>query len=110
MEAKAAIEAMSALTDDAGIGDQYFGARETEDALADLSAEVAQYLLSIIFDLKIERRFILDRDRSPLEIAITEYGKGGWDDEYFELFIRSNNLSGVDILILPAGREVVVYG
>jgi hypothetical protein len=40
---------------------------------------------------------------------VTEYGSLGDADANYDLFVRSNNLSGNDILLIPAGREVVIY-
>jgi hypothetical protein len=70
-----------------------------------LYALTMQYLLSQFFNLKTEKRFTLKNKRSPLEITVTEYGT--LDD--YDLFIESNQLSGDEILILPAGKEIVIY-
>lgn len=67
------------------------------------------YLLRSVFDLSVEKRFKLEKRRAPIEITISEYGSLGDDDSNFQLFIDSNGLKGNDILILPEGREVVVY-
>ena len=68
-----------------------------------------QYLQLSIFDLAIEKRFNLEAPRAPIEITITEYGELGENDINFDNFITSNKLKGNEILILPSGREVVVY-
>ena len=70
-----------------------------------LYALTMQYLLSQFFNLKTEKRFTLKNKRSPLEITVTEYGT--LDD--YDLFIESNELAGDEILILPAGKEIVIY-
>jgi len=70
-----------------------------------LYALTMQYLLSQFFNLKTEKRFTLKNKRSPLEITVTEYGT--LDD--YDLFIESNELTGDEILILPAGKEIVIY-
>ncbi len=70
-----------------------------------LYALTMQYLLSQFFNLKTEKRFTLKNKRSPLEITVTEYGT--LDD--YDLFIESNQLTGDEILILPAGKEIVIY-
>jgi prophage DNA circulation protein len=89
--------------------DQYFSQSESFVESSVMTAQTVGYLLSISFDLAIEKRFTLKEDRSPIEIAITEYGALGDNDEYVDLFIETNALKDTDILILPAGREVVVY-
>lgn len=92
------------------IDDQFYAMVDSYTDAAGLIYLSIEYLLSIAFDLSVERRFIIDKPRSPIEITITEYGSLGPDDLYLDFFIRSNDLIGKDILLLPAGREVVVYG
>ncbi len=91
------------------IDDQYFSQSESySDALLMISQTIA-YLLRSAFDLSIEKRFVLEKMRAPIEITISEYGDLGENDINFDLFIESNGLKGNDILILPEGREVLVY-
>lgn len=94
---------------DLDIDMQYYSQLATYTTLIKLYTLVLQYLIAQFYNLRVERRFTLKRPRSPLEIAVTEYGSLGEDDANYDLFLKSNNLSGRDILILPAGREVVVY-
>ncbi len=89
---------------------QYFSQTATYTGLVDLYATAMQYLIEQFYNLKIERRFRIKTPRSPLEITVTEYGSLGENDSNYDLFIKSNHLSGNDILLLPAGREVVIYG
>jgi len=90
--------------------DQKYIAQETTRGQADeLNAASLKYLLINFFDAKIEKRFVLDRPRSPWEITVSEYGSLGEDDENYQLFIDSNKLKGNKILILPSGEEVVIY-
>lgn len=91
------------------IDQQFFSQSESYADAAQIVAYAIQYLLVSAFDLKIEKRFKLNRPRTPIEIAITEYGDLGDNDANLDLFIESNGLKGNDILLLPAGREVVVY-
>lgn len=90
---------------------QYFSNSGAFADLAQLIALTAAYLLRTLFDLKIAKRFTLAVPRACIEIVIAEYGAeiaaDGTDN--YALFIASNKLIGRDIVILPAGREVVVY-
>ena len=91
------------------IDGQYFSQSESySDALLMISQTIA-YLLRSAFDLSIEKRFVLEKMRAPIEITISEYGDLGENDINFDLFIESNSLKGNEILILPEGREVLVY-
>ena len=91
------------------IEDQYFSQSLSFVESAVMSSQAQAFLLLTTFDLAIEKRFILKTDRAAIEIAITEYGELGEDDANFDLFIETNMLKADDILMLPAGREVVVY-
>lgn len=84
---------------------QYFSALEIYPDISEMVSSALRYLLAYSFDLKIEKRITLDRPRSPVEITLTEYGSM----DYYDQFIATNKLKNNDILIIPAGREVVVY-
>lgn len=88
---------------------QYFSQLQSYSSAVKLIATAVRYLLIVAFDLRVEKRFTLDGPRAPIEIVITEYGDLGDNDENLDLFIESNRLKGDDILLLPAGREVLVY-
>jgi hypothetical protein len=91
------------------IDKQFYSALTTYNEASLLIYLAIEYLLNTALQLSIERRFTLDRPRAPIEVTITEYGKLGDNDEYLDLFIRSNDLHGKDIALLPRGKEVVVY-
>jgi len=103
------LEALQEAFETKDIDEQYFAQALSFSDAAILSAKVIQFLMVSAFDLKVERRFILDRPRCPIEIAVSEYNGPGARDANIDLFIRSNNLTGDSIYMLPAGAEVVVY-
>lgn len=70
--------------------------------IAELRRAITELLLRRSFDLSVAKRMTLTTDRPPVEIAITE----GVD---LDTFIATNQLQGEDVLLLRAGREVVVY-
>ena len=84
---------------------QYFSQSSSFNQSVRITEQATRQLLEAAFDLAVEKRFTLDRERAPIEITITEYGAIDKLDE----FIAINQLKSDDILILPAGREVVVY-
>jgi hypothetical protein len=88
---------------------QYFSQLQSYSSAAKLISAAIQYLLLAAFNLRVEKRFTLSEPRVPIEIAISEYGDLGEDDSNLDLFIDANKLKGNEILLLPAGREVVVY-
>lgn len=91
------------------IDEQYFSQSESFADVVLLTAQTIAYLLRSAFDLSVEKRFVLEKMRAPIEITIKEYKTLGENDSNFDLFIESNGLKHNDILILPEGREVVVY-
>lgn len=88
---------------------QYFSQSESYSDLLFLIALAIEFLLNSLLNLNVEKIFTLDRERTPIDITIDEYGGLGENDINLDLFISTNNLKGEDILLLPAGREVVVY-
>lgn len=106
----AALEESQSNFEGLDIDQQYFSQKQTYALASKIVARTVQFLLLSAFDLAVERRFTLDRPRSPIDITISEYGTLGENDAYLDLFIASNELRGDDIYLLPAGREVVIYG
>lgn len=93
--------------EDNPITTQYFSQSTSFPLTALIVAQAVALILISTFDLAVEKRFTLQTPRAPVEIAMTEY-----DDispEMLDFFIITNGLKANDILILPAGREVVVY-
>ena len=88
---------------------QYFSQTQTYQTASDLIATANQYLLELAPSLLVEKRLILDRPRSPIEITITEYGSLGDEDANFDLFLETNELKRDEILMLDRGTEIVVY-
>lgn len=69
-------------------------------------ALAAGFLVEISFTLKQERRIVLDRNRTIIDLVSEVYGS---IDDQLDFFINSNDLSGSEILELPKGREIVYY-
>jgi prophage DNA circulation protein len=110
-EAQAALDRAMAMTANNRIENQFVARANSGEAIATLNAAVARYVMGSMFSLKIERRMVLDKPRTPLEIAITEYKATGENaDYYYDFFCRTNHLHGRELLLLPTGREVVIYG
>lgn len=63
-------------------------------------------LTQIAFTALQERSVILDRDRTFIDFAAEFYGQL---DEQYDFIIRSNNLTGSEIIELKKGRGMVYY-
>lgn len=74
--------------------------------LQEAVAVTAGFLVEISFTLKQERRLILDRARTIVDLTAELYGS---IDDNLDFLIDSNDLSGSEILELPKGKEVVYY-
>lgn len=112
VEATAAmLEARQRACVDAGvtIDRQYFAQTQTFAGVRRLQALLTLYLKTIQFDLKVEKRFKLSAAKAPILVCIEEYGDLGENDANWDLFCNSNDLHGRELLMLPAGKEVVVY-
>lgn len=79
---------------------------ETYQKLQDAVALTAGFLVEISFSLKQEQTLVLTRARTIIDLVAELYGAV---DTELDFFITSNDLSGSEILELPAGREVVYY-
>lgn len=66
----------------------------------------AGFLVELSFSLKQERRVVLDRARTIVDLAAELYGEV---DGKLDFLINSNSLTGSEILELPRGREIVYY-
>jgi hypothetical protein len=95
---------------------QIIGADESTESTVDTGQAYQQlqeavslaagFLVEISFSLKQERRIVLDRNRTIVDLVAELYGS---IDDQLDFFITSNDLSGDEILELPRGREVVYY-
>ncbi len=70
-----------------------------------VSATLA-YLVAASFSLRPEKRLVLDRPRSIIDLVSELYGTV---DDALDRFINENQLTGSEILELPRGRLVVYY-
>lgn len=79
---------------------------ESYQKLQEAVTLTAGYLVEISFTLKQERRIVLDRARTIIDLAAELYGSV---DDKLDFIINSNDLTGDEILELPRGREIVYY-
>lgn len=79
---------------------------EAYQKLQEAVALTAGFLVFISFSLKQERRIVLDRARTIIDLAAELYGEV---DGQLDFLIASNSLTGSEILELPKGREIVYY-
>jgi prophage DNA circulation protein len=75
-------------------------------ALQNALALATGFLVQTSFGLVPERRIVLDRERTIIDLAAELYGQV---DGKLDLLINSNNLTGSEILELPRGRVISYY-
>lgn len=100
-DAYAAVGAVSTLGDNARVD-----TGESQQALLAAAGLTAGHLVQVSFQLVPEKRIVLDRARTIIDLAAELYGSV---DDKLDLLIESNGLSGSEILELPRGREIVYY-
>ena len=79
---------------------------ESIQALQEVAALTAGFLVEVSFSLTPERRIVLDRPRTIVDLAGELYGS---IDDRLDFMISTNNLTGSEILELPRGTSVVYY-
>ena len=82
--------------------------RSFSDALR-MEALTVSFLLRSTFDLAVEKKITLNRAENPVMFAIGAYGGPGDNDSNIDLFFESNKLTGNETILMPAGKQVVVY-
>ena len=79
---------------------------ESYQKLQETVALTAGYLVQISFTLKKERKIILTRSRTIIDLAAELYGEV---DSILDFFINSNEFTGSEIMEVPKGRGVLYY-
>lgn len=79
---------------------------EDYQALQQAVAMTAGFLVQVSFALVPERRIVLDRARTIIDLAAELYGSV---DDKLDLLINTNNLTGSEILELSRGRVIKYY-
>ena len=74
--------------------------------LQEAVAQTAGQLVTRSFSLPQEKRIRLTRARTIIDLSAELYGQV---DERLNFIIRTNNLTGSEILELPRGRKIVYY-
>jgi prophage DNA circulation protein len=105
-EVLAQFEAVNTWRDDNLVALSEIDTGAAYQQLQEAVAVTAGFLVEISFSLKQERRIVLDRARTIIDLVAELYGS---IDDQLDFFIDSNDLSGSEILELPRGREIVYY-
>ena len=93
------------------ISEQYFSNSSSYSELAGMTSKAIQYIRNNAFDLSVEKRVIIQAPISTMKFVIQEYGPSSSElDAAFNDFVDANKLFAEEILLLPAGREVIAYG
>ena len=66
----------------------------------------AGYLVGLALSLATERRVVLDRPRTVIDLAAELYVTV---DDRLDFLMESNNLTGAEIVELPRGHEILWY-
>jgi hypothetical protein len=89
------------------------GYRPSQAVIAQLTqaAEIARAaVLERAYSLPAEHRTTIETERTPIDLVAEFYGDVIADfDAKLEEFIRTNDLQGNELIVIPAGREVIYY-
>jgi len=77
-----------------------------QQALQHATARAAGYLIEQSYALAAERRIVLDRPRTIIDLAAELYGSV---DDKLDLLISTNELTGAEVLELPRGTSIAYY-
>jgi hypothetical protein len=99
-------DAFDALGTLPAVGNDQIDTGEAYQALKQAVALAQGMLIQTSFALVPERSITLDRARTIIDVAAEVYGAV---DSRLDFLISSNNLSGSEILELPAGRKILYY-
>jgi hypothetical protein len=89
-----------------GVSTSQVDTGEAYQALQRAASLAAGFLIQLSFSLIPERAIVLDRARTIIDVAAELYGSV---DDRLDFLIDTNDLSGNEILELPAGRKIVYY-
>ena len=103
------LDASQVLFEGSAIDVQYFSQSQSYSVAGRLTALTVAYLLRAAFDLKVEKRFVLTRSRNPVMVAMEEYDGPGEGDANINFFNDTNKIEDNEFIMMPAGRELVVY-
>lgn len=92
-----------------GIEDQYTPFEATTTQLKNTIAKTQNALREQFFKLPAERRLIIKKPMSVMEIAKEFYGTTGENDDILDRIEQSNGFTSTNILYVPAGTEVRLY-
>lgn len=98
--------AYAALSEVAQLGQAGTDTGASYQALHRAVSLTVGFLVQVSFSVVPERRIVLDRPRTIIDLAAELYGKV---DSKLDLLIASNDLTGSEILELPRGRSIVYY-
>lgn len=92
------------------IAEQYFSNSTSYPELADITSKAIDFVRATAFNLDVEKRVTIESPTAVMKFIISEYGFNIDLDQTLNDFVDFNKLEGDEILLLPPGREVVVYG
>ena len=90
--------------------DQYVNQALSSFNSAKIVRQSLDFINNVSYDLAIERKIRLPKPMNMIDVVIQEYGGLGDNDQNIELFINSNGLKGDELLFIPAGKELIIYG
>lgn len=102
---QALADGLVSIEDSESSVDGYDAARDVLSQLKAILDDASALMLERSFSLRIERRIVLQSERTPLDLVYDFYGEIDSLDD----FIEQNHLRGEELFLIPRGREVAYY-
>lgn len=94
-------------TEDGTIQTSFVVNDEVTRAFKKVVSLTAKNLVRLSFELQQERTITILRDRNIIDLSYELYGTS--DNDTLDKLIKTNNLSGDDIIMIPEGRAIKYY-
>lgn len=92
------------------IKDRYISQAQTFATNSKMVFQSVSFAFNASFNLPTEKRFIVKNDISSIALFIQQGDYKDFVDSDYQDFVELNALSGSEISLVPAGREMVYYG
>lgn len=99
-------EGFAALGAVPAVGAYQVDSGDSYQALKRAAALAAGALIQLSFTLVAEKRLVLERERTIIDLSAELYGSV---DDRLDFLIRTNNLTGSEILELPRDKRILFY-
>ena len=89
------------------MSENYYQSAESYISSWDIASITIKAGLEVSFSLPVKVSFFTNRARTILDLCYELYQN--IDDDILEYFIKTNGLTGEEIIMVPQGTEIIYY-